>query len=333
MLLNPMGNQKIGITGPVKGFTEEIKRNFIMFFCSCIRKKVFSEIGMLDEAFGFGGYDDIDFCIKAENKGWEIAQVPDEAIHDGSMFHGGFPIYHVEHHFEWLNDENLLKNKNLIIERYKIEKELDFLGESHSVVESNTIEKLLTPRIPIEPNWPLLQKKYEILAIQEYIKHVKLNKVLDIGTFEGGTAYLWAKMIEPNGKVYCTDLNFDRHKFYNNTPEQKSIIELKGNTNDPNFVKMIQDTVGMVDLLFIDGDHSYEGVKNDFINFSPLVKPGGCVMLHDITDTIVHRERGVYVWKLWQELKVKFPNALEFIDGNEYYGCPHQSMGIGVIML
>jgi predicted O-methyltransferase YrrM len=36
------------------------------------------------------------------------------------------------------------------------------------------------------------------------------------------------------------------------------------------------------DFLFIDGDHTYQGVKQDFQMYSPLVKKGGIVAFHDI---------------------------------------------------
>ena len=36
-----------------------------------------------------------------------------------------------------------------------------------------------------------------------------------------------------------------------------------------------------IDLLFIDGDHSYEGVRRDWEAFSPFVKPSGVVVFHD----------------------------------------------------
>ena len=39
-----------------------------------------------------------------------------------------------------------------------------------------------------------------------------------------------------------------------------------------------------IDLLFIDGDHSYQGVKDDWDNFSPFVKVGGIVFFHDCDD-------------------------------------------------
>jgi len=38
-----------------------------------------------------------------------------------------------------------------------------------------------------------------------------------------------------------------------------------------------------IDLLYIDGDHSYAGVKFDFEQFGALVRPGGLILLHDST--------------------------------------------------
>lgn len=40
-----------------------------------------------------------------------------------------------------------------------------------------------------------------------------------------------------------------------------------------------------IDVLFIDGDHSYKGCMDDWKNFSPFVKPGGWVVFHDCDDT------------------------------------------------
>ena len=36
-----------------------------------------------------------------------------------------------------------------------------------------------------------------------------------------------------------------------------------------------------IDLLFIDGDHSYEGVKQDFTNYTKYVKSGGFILIDD----------------------------------------------------
>ena len=56
-----------------------------------------------------------------------------------------------------------------------------------------------------------------------------------------------------------------------------------------------------LELLFIDGDHSYDGVRRDFELYSPLVASGGMIALHDIVE---HPEYPVCeVDRLWREVK------------------------------
>ena len=59
-----------------------------------------------------------------------------------------------------------------------------------------------------------------------------------------------------------------------------------------------------IDVLFIDGDHTYEGVKADYEKYEPFVKDGGIILMHDIT----HRHFGVK--DFWKEIiypKVNLP--------------------------
>lgn len=46
-------------------------------------------------------------------------------------------------------------------------------------------------------------------------------------------------------------------------------------------------TIGQVadlvfDVLYIDGDHSYEGASADLANYSPFVRSGGLILMHDV---------------------------------------------------
>lgn len=63
-------------------------------------------------------------------------------------------------------------------------------------------------------------------------------------------------------------------RFY---PYFPKVILLK--TDSMQAAKILRCTI---DVLHIDGDHSYEGVRNDFELWFPMVRRGGCVMFHDI---------------------------------------------------
>jgi hypothetical protein len=82
-----------------------------------------------------------------------------------------------------------------------------------------------------------------------------------------------------------------------------------------------------LDLLFVDGDHSYEGVKQDVVDYAPLVRPGGIVALHDIVPggPGKHGDPGG-VPAFWQELKAENPDAVELVEDWEWGSC-----GIGLV--
>ena len=58
-----------------------------------------------------------------------------------------------------------------------------------------------------------------------------------------------------------------------------------------------------VNVLFVDGDHTYEGVRADFLMYRDYVRPSGYIAFHDINDSEFHRANMVGVARLWDELK------------------------------
>jgi len=94
ILDNPFkANPKCGISCIIKTHSEAAGRDFAIFFCVMVDRKVFDTIGLLNEDYGVGAGEDTEFCIEAENAGFEVCEVFEK--HWGSnIFTGGFPIYH-----------------------------------------------------------------------------------------------------------------------------------------------------------------------------------------------------------------------------------------------
>lgn len=55
--------------------------NTVAFFCAVIRREVLDEVGLLDEAFKCGFFEDDDFCVRARNAGFKVGVAEDVFIH------------------------------------------------------------------------------------------------------------------------------------------------------------------------------------------------------------------------------------------------------------
>ena len=181
------------------------------------------------------------------------------------------------------------------------------------------------------------QVRYEITKLLRILKDFKPKIILEIGTAGGGTLFLFTKIANPEATIISVDLpggyfggGYAKWKIplYKSFAKKRQKIHLvRANSHNPNTFELVKNILDgkMVDFLFIDGDHTYEGVKRDFNIYSSLVKEGGIIAFHDIAKH--SHESGCTVDKFWNEIKID-NESLEIIeDSNRKWG------GIGVVYL
>jgi predicted O-methyltransferase YrrM len=182
--------------------------------------------------------------------------------------------------------------------------------------------------------WPW-QHKTELFKLCKLISKNQPRIVLEIGTANGGTFFLYTKLANPNALIISIDLPsglfgggniFNRSIFLKSfTSGYQKIKTIQKDSHNPHALKKVKKILKKrkIDLLFIDGDHTYKGVKKDFEMYAPLVKKGGIIAFHDIV--IAPPEENTEVNKFWSELKHDYEYQ-EFVkDWNQKWG------GIGVI--
>lgn len=123
--------------------------------------------------------------------------------------------------------------------------------------------------------------------IRNLIEKEEIN-YLEIGTYAGGSASLMLQ--HPNKtNVFGLDLETSpRHEeVYQNVKKFNKGNNFEyfiGNSRDSETVTKIIEHVKNVDMLFIDGEHSFDAIIDDFLNFKDLVNDGGYIIFDDYND-------------------------------------------------
>lgn len=181
----------------------------------------------------------------------------------------------------------------------------------------------------------LIQHPTEYFNFCKFYQELRCRNILEIGSYFGGNFYVLCKLSSNLGNKISIDCpTFQKIEVQNalfNSYEQmkrfgENVHVINTDSHSPQtklkVVNIIKDK--KLDFLFIDGDHSYEGVKKDFEMYSPLVRKGGHIAFHDINQ-IDHPDQHKYgVSKFWKELNCG--DKFEF-NSKSFF------MGIGVIKI
>ena len=272
---------RMGITGPYMNWSPEAEFDFLIFFCVMINRRLFEEIGVLDEVFSPGYGEDTAFCVEALRAGWKIAQVPKgsglQQVAGKKQVLGNFPIFHSSNETfrDWPGGEDLLrKNRGILHSRY-----------APKVEEAKKIDGWVSDE--------------ELLWLASKVR--TRRTVIEVGSWHGKSTRALADNLPPKGRVFAVDhwngsatepfnhgtarlrdgddafLEFSKNNF--DLLESGKIVPMR--MTSKNAAAMLKDRGVKADMIFIDGGHEYEEVKADIEAYLPLLALEGILCGHD----------------------------------------------------
>lgn len=163
------------------------------------------------------------------------------------------------------------------------------------------------------------------------ILNFKPSTVVELGTAGGTSMFSFCQAVKDHSlktELFAIDSwEGDAHAGAYSSSVYDRVVHIKeklyGDVNLHLMKMYFEDAVSKfdnstVDLLHIDGLHTYEAVKNDFDTWLPKMKSNGIILFHDIAES----KDDFGVFKFWAELKEKY-GTLEF----------RHSHGLGVLFL
>lgn len=159
-----------------------------------------------------------------------------------------------------------------------------------------------------------LQIPSEIARALEVVESLQPRIVLEIGTARGGNFFLLSRAAAKDSYLISLDLPQGRWGggyaawktwlFRRLLQNGQKADFVRRNSHSRESLEQVRKLLGgrKVDVLFIDGDHSYAGVKQDFEMYSPLVRPNGLILFHDVVTH--HTDPTCQVDRFWSEVRL-----------------------------
>lgn len=181
-----------------------------------------------------------------------------------------------------------------------------------------------------------MQYPVELVELAKLIYLKQPKTILEIGTARGGTLFLASQLAHENALIISIDLPDGMYgggypdwkiPLYKAFKKKNQTIELiQGDSHTNEIVTQLKSVLKdkKIDYLFIDGDHTYDGVKQDFETYTQLLNKNAIVAFHDIVSD-KSEVPNHFVSEYWNDIKNKY-TFKEFIKDRK-----QSKLGIGVI--
>lgn len=179
-----------------------------------------------------------------------------------------------------------------------------------------------------DSSWPWAGHKnfaYDVVA------NFKPQKIVELGTHYGTSLWSFSQAVKDKGlntELFAVDTwKGEKHAGFYGEDVFEIVKDIKNSYYHNLKIHLIRKRFNeavsdfddhSIDMLHIDGLHTYDAVKDDFTSWLPKMKSDGIILFHDIK--VIENDFGVY--KLWEELKEKYV-TIEFFH----------SFGLGVLFI
>lgn len=126
------------------------------------------------------------------------------------------------------------------------------------------------------------QVPWELNHMLGIVAAMSPKTILEIGCWKGGTLWHWIDLPSVE-KVVAVDDEMRNADQWHEWADRAGVelVTIEGRSQKPDVVAEARRE-GPYDLVFIDGDHTYDAVLEDWNNYSHMVADGGAIALHDI---------------------------------------------------
>ncbi len=164
-----------------------------------------------------------------------------------------------------------------------------------------------------------MQVRSELRALGELLTSAPPTCAMEIGTARGGTLFFLTRLATPDATIISVDLpagrfgggySSARRRVYRRFSRGAQQLYLfREDSHSPETLAHVKGVLAgrALDYLFIDGDHRYEGVRQDFELYGPLVRKGGVIAFHDIVDGPHENVGGVP--RFWKEVSARYAHG------------------------
>lgn len=174
-----------------------------------------------------------------------------------------------------------------------------------------------------------VQHPGEIKSLLDFAQDNGAHVVCEIGSRDAGTSVLFSRVLRPDTLVVMDLYAKNRWRLRRAAPPGQALHAIDGDTGHRLTVARLRRRLRgrKLDLLLIDGDHRWSGVRQDFINYREFVRDGGLIAFHDICDVTAPDSEAWTgdVPAFWRLVRTIYP-SLEFTETPN-----QQGLGIGVI--